>query len=133
MLLVTQVADGIRQTVVDLAAIAPCHRSAKRAHYLIGVLARRLNVVITSSMSLYVEIGTVATENEVSSVEEKILEMELSGKWQSSSGRFVGMSHRLTVALKDLQSPPFWLIYEQSRIVSPSLAVLAETGFCLLP
>lgn len=130
--LANQVIDAIRQTVADLAAISPCHRSAQRAHYLVGILAKKGNIVLNARMSLDFKGCSSAHAGGSLTVDAMVLEEELSSKWETKVGRFVGMSQTSTSGVRDLQNPPFWLIYRHARAVLPSRAVLEASGFFAL-
>lgn len=132
LLFTTLVTDAINQTVVDLAAIALCHRSATRAHYLIGVLARKSRIVIDTHISTDVEREISAANMDSFSLKSKLFEEELSSKWDSYVGRFVGFSKISRSDMQYLENPPFWLIYRHACAILRSRAVLeAATGFVL--
>jgi hypothetical protein len=125
----THVTDAIIQTFADLVAIAPCHRSAKRAYYLISILAEKEKIFAPMSLDVKRVLSVEGTAS--FSLASMVCEEELSSTWHSDAGRFVGISQMSTNDVQDLENPPFWLIYRHARAILPSRAVLEATGFVL--
>lgn len=128
-LLASQVTEAIRQTITDLATIAPCHRSAKRAHYLISVLAKKDKLIVNAQTSLDIQGGLSLGGAGRVDIASAVLEEELAAKWDNNAGRFIGISQRYEATVQDLQNPPFWLIRRQARERWPPGAGLEAAGF----
>lgn len=130
-LLASQVTGAILQAVTDLDAMAPCHRSAKGAHYLINALAKKNTLIIPTHLALDIDGAPLAVGTGSVNLASTVLEEELQSKWDYEAGRFIGFSRKSEAIVQDFQNPPFWLIYKQALQRSLHQSNLESMGFCV--
>ncbi len=127
-----EVAEIMSQATLYLKAMGLCHRSAKRAHYLIGIIRKEEKIVASAHMALASGDRTLVAPAVSTDLASKLLDEELLRRRDEVGGRFVGISDGMRKDMPQLENPPFWLMHRPEWTVFPTRKIEKAAGFALL-